>query len=146
MTPRQRQRRNFVVLLFVAFAAAATLALYAFEENLLFFYTPTQAATTPTPQNRLFNLGGMVLEGSVAHDADSPTVTFALTDHQHTVSVRYTGILPDLFAEGQGLVATGKMDGGVFVAERVLAKHDEKYMPPGVAESLAIPMDRSMEP
>ena len=138
LTSKQKQRRQFIFLLLIASGAATALVLYALEDNLLFFYSPSQVAETPAPAGRLFNLGGMVVEGSVhyAQDADNPVVTFALTDYAQTVTVSYVGLLPDLFREGQGIVATGKMDGDLFVAERVLAKHDENYMPPEVAESL----------
>ena len=135
MTPRQRQRLRFVLLLLGAFIGATVLVLYALDENLLYFYSPSQITAGEAPANRAFNVGGMVVGGSVAHDGDA-TVRFVLTDHQHTVTVRYTGILPDLFREGQGIVATGRLRGQLFIADRVLAKHDENYMPPEVADML----------
>lgn len=135
MTPRQSQRLRFVFLLLGAFAGATVLVLYALDENLLYFYSPTQITSAEAPENRAFNIGGMVVDGSVKH-GENAEVRFALTDYQNTVTVRYTGILPDLFREGQGIVATGKLRGQVFVAERVLAKHDENYMPPEVADML----------
>lgn len=117
---------------------SATLALRAFNENLLYFFSPTQVATGEVPDERTFRLGGMVLDGSVAREPGSLTMSFVVTDYAHTVPVQYTGVLPDLFQEGQGVVARGRLDAsGNFAAEEVLAKHDENYMPPEVAEALA---------
>ena len=138
MTLRQKQRLTFVAILLLAFSAATVLVLYALEENLLYFYTPSQLAEHAPPEGRSFNLGGMVVEGSVRH---SEAVYFALTDYKDTVNVVYHDILPDLFGEGQGVIATGRLNpDGIFVAETVLAKHDENYMPPDVAEALNMPI------
>jgi cytochrome c-type biogenesis protein CcmE len=116
---------------------SAALALRAFEQNLLYFFSPTQVAAGEAPTERTFRLGGMVLDGSVAREPGSLTVSFIVTDYAHTVPVQYTGVLPDLFQEGQGVVARGRIDpSGLFAAEEVLAKHDENYMPPEVAEAL----------
>lgn len=114
-----------------------TLALQAFNENLVFFFSPTQVAANEAPQGRTFRLGGVVEVGSVQRQADGLTTEFKITDTAKTVPVRYTGILPDLFSEGQGVVAQGKLDDkGVFTASEVLAKHDENYMPPEAAKAL----------
>ncbi|MES2879567.1 MAG: cytochrome c maturation protein CcmE [Pseudomonadota bacterium] len=110
-------------------ALAAYLVLNAFESNLVFFFTPTQIASGEAPQNRTFRVGGMVREGSIKRD--NLTVAFVVTDTAKEVNVSYTGILPDLFREGKGVVAQGKLGAdGKFVATEVLAKHDENYMPP----------------
>jgi cytochrome c-type biogenesis protein CcmE len=112
-----------------ALALAAYLVLNAFESNLVFFFTPSQIASGEAPKNRTFRVGGMVREGSIKRD--NLTVAFVVTDTAKEVSVSYTGILPDLFREGKGVVAQGKLgDDGKFVATEVLAKHDENYMPP----------------
>lgn len=135
MTPKRRQRLTFVVLLLLAFGVATALVLYSFEKNLLYFYTPSQLQTDAVPSGRNFNIGGLVSEDSVRREGTR--VHFDVTDQVQTVSVVYTGLLPDLFREGQGIIATGALDeNGVFVAETVLAKHDENYMPPAVAEAL----------
>jgi cytochrome c-type biogenesis protein CcmE len=122
----------------VGVVVALTLAVRAFQENLLYFFSPTQVAAGEAPDAREFRLGGMVVDDSVAREPGSLTVRFVLSDYQSTVPVSYTGVLPDLFREGQGIVARGQMNGsGTFVAAEVLAKHDENYMPPEVADALA---------
>jgi cytochrome c-type biogenesis protein CcmE len=135
MTPR-RQRLLLVGLVLGGVIVSAALALRAFRENLVYFFSPTQVSTGEAPA-RAFRLGGMVVEKSVQREPGSLTVRFVLTDFAHTVPVSYTGILPDLFREGQGIVAIGQMQGDTFVANEVLAKHDENYMPPEVADALA---------
>ena len=111
--------------------------LYAFQQNLLYFYSPSQVAASMVEPHTTFRLGGLVAEGSVQQETGSMEVRFALTDGAQTLPVRYRGLLPDLFREGQGIVAQGRMDeAGVFVAQEVLAKHDENYMPPEVAKAL----------
>jgi cytochrome c-type biogenesis protein CcmE len=118
-------------------AVSATFAFRAFRENLTYFFSPTQVAAGEAPE-RPFRLGGMVLKESVTRVPGSLTVRFVVSDYAHTVPVRYTGVLPDLFKEGQGVVVRGALGaGGEFVAEEVLAKHDENYMPPEVTEALA---------
>lgn len=118
-------------------AVAAVLGLTAFEENLLYFYSPTQVAAGEAPDNRKFRVGGLVVAGTVVRATDSLLVKFDLTDNAKTMTVEYSGILPDLFREGQGIVALGeKNSSGTFVADEVLAKHDENYMPPEVADAL----------
>jgi cytochrome c-type biogenesis protein CcmE len=135
MTPR-RQRLLLVGLVLGGVVVSAALAFRAFRENLVYFFSPTQVASGEAP-DRAFRIGGMVVDKSLARESGSLTVHFALTDFAHTVPVSYTGILPDLFREGQGIVAIGQMQGQEFVASEVLAKHDENYMPPEVAEALA---------
>jgi cytochrome c-type biogenesis protein CcmE len=110
------------------------LVLNAFQSNLVFFYSPSQIAANEAPANRTFRLGGMVQDGSVKRDGVD--VNFIVTDTAKTIPVRYSGILPDLFKEGKGVVAQGQLQDGVFVAREVLAKHDENYMPPEAAEAL----------
>jgi len=125
-----------VGLVLVGVVVSVTLAFRAFRENLVYFFSPTQVAAGEAP-DRAFRLGGMVVEKSVTREPGSLTVQFALTDFAKTVPVSYTGLLPDLFREGQGIVAIGRLQGDTFVADEVLAKHDENYMPPEVKEALA---------
>lgn len=134
---RKRRRLVFVVGGLVALGIATALVLNAFEESLVFFYTPTDIVERePTPEQR-FRLGGLVEEASVERASDGLTTRFRITDLSHVVAVSYTGLLPDLFREGQGVVAEGQLTAnGVFIASEVLAKHDETYMPPEVAEAL----------
>jgi cytochrome c-type biogenesis protein CcmE len=135
--PVRRKRLYLIVLIVGGVGVAAALALNAFNQNLMFFYSPSEVSAGKAPPDHLFRLGGLVTDGSVKRLANGLTTRFDVTDLDKTVSVEYTGILPDLFREGQGIVAHGKMrDDGVFVADEVLAKHDEKYMPPEVAASL----------
>jgi cytochrome c-type biogenesis protein CcmE len=115
----------------------AWLIMSAFQKNLVFFFTPTQILAGEAPQGRSFRVGGMVEAGTLVHQPDGLTWTFVVTDMAHKINVSYRGILPDLFKEGKGVVAEGKLDGGnVFAAEQVLAKHDENYMPPDAAYAL----------
>jgi cytochrome c-type biogenesis protein CcmE len=119
----------------VAIGIAVTLVLNAFRSNLVFFFTPTEVAQGKAPSGRIFRIGGLVSEGSVQRDGT--TVRFSVTDHAHTIPVTFTGILPDLFKEGRGVVAQGLVQSdGSFQAREVLAKHDENYMPPEAAEAL----------
>ncbi len=137
MTPKIKQRLIFVMVLIVGFGAAIGLALFAFQKNLLYFYSPSQIASGEVETGQMFRLGGLVVEGSVRRESDGITTVFDLTDTAGSLTVSYTGLLPDLFREGQGIVAQGKINQqGVFVAQEVLAKHDENYMPPEVAEAL----------
>jgi cytochrome c-type biogenesis protein CcmE len=117
-----------------AVGAITALVLNAFESNLVFFYSPTQVVAQEAPKQRTFRIGGLVEEGSVKRDGVQ--VNFVITDTAKAVPVRYQGILPDLFKEGKGVVAQGQLQGGVFVAREVLAKHDENYMPPEAEEAL----------
>ena len=134
-----RKKRRLIVIgsAMVMLFAAAALVLNAFQDSLVFFRSPSDLAEKQPPQGRAFRLGGLVEEGSVTRQGDGLTVEFRVTDLAHSVPVTYRGILPDLFREGQGVVAEGRLrDDGVFVANEVLAKHDENYMPPEVAEAL----------
>jgi cytochrome c-type biogenesis protein CcmE len=117
-------------------SAAAWLGFLAFEKNVMLYFDPTDIAAQMPPAGERFRLGGMVQKGSVKKTSGTLDISFLVTDYKHTVPVKYTGILPDLFREGQGVVAHGRMQSGTFVADEILAKHDEKYMAPEVAESL----------
>ena len=134
----KRSRRKVLIIAVVfGVALAAVLGLTAFEENLLYFYSPTQVKAGDAPKTHSFRVGGLVVTGSVKREPDSLKVAFDVTDNTETMSVEYTGILPDLFREGQGIVAMGNFGSdGRFVAQEVLAKHDENYMPPEVADAL----------
>ncbi len=134
MKPQRKQRLMLVGFLFVGTAAVVGFLLLALEQNVDLFYPPAKVVSGEAPVNQRMRAGGMVLEGSVQRD-DSLDVSFVLSDMAGAdFEVRYTGILPDLFREGQGIVATGKLNAdGVFIAEQVLAKHDENYMPPELA-------------
>ncbi len=137
MRLRKRQRLVLVAALLVLLGGATGLVLLAFSDSIAFFVTPTEIATGRVDPGQRFRLGGVVVPGSVERTGADGTVSFALTDQVHEVRVRYRGLLPDLFREGQGIVAQGQIEGdGVFVASEVLAKHDEKYMPPEVANAL----------
>ena len=134
---RKHRRLTFILTGLVLLGAAAGLVLVAFEDSLVFFYSPTDLTEKDIPEGRRFRIGGLVEEGSVTRLADGLTVSFRVTDLSKTVPVTYKGVLPDLFREGQGVVAEGYLDAsGVFTAEMVLAKHDENYMPPEVADAL----------
>ncbi|SHN67590.1 cytochrome c-type biogenesis protein CcmE [Duganella sacchari] len=134
---RRQQRLILVVTTLIALALATWLILSAFRKNLVFFYTPTQVLAGEAPHNRSFRLGGMVEANSLTRAEDGITVSFIVTDMARGVPVHYRGILPDLFKEGKGVVAQGRLDADHrFVAEEVLAKHDENYMPPDAAYAL----------
>ena len=134
MTPARKKRLFFIIFLVTGIAVAAGFALYAFNQNLMFYFSPSEVKEGKAPVNKLFRMGGMVVDGSFKKEKDSLKVFFDLTDYEDTVTVEYTGLLPDLFREGQGIISRGKLNSdGVFVAEEVLAKHDENYMPPEVA-------------
>ena len=135
---KARQKRLALVgVAIIGVGGAAALALSALQSNISYFFSPTQVKANEAPADRVFRVGGLVSAGSIARAGDGLTVTFDVTDNAEIVRVSYTGILPDLFKEGQGAVARGKLGGdGVFYAEEVLAKHDEEYMPPEVADTL----------
>jgi cytochrome c-type biogenesis protein CcmE len=136
MTPRKK-RIIIVCSILAGMAVAATLILTAFEKNLLYFYSPTQIKEGEAPTTRAFRIGGLVLNDSVKRNPDNLEVSFVLTDTVNQIEVVYEGILPDLFREGQGIVANGKLvESDLFKAEEVLAKHDENYMPSEVAQAL----------
>jgi cytochrome c-type biogenesis protein CcmE len=134
----QRKKRLFIVLgLLAGVGIAVALALVALQQNINLFYSPTQIANGEAPAHTRIRAGGMVAEGSVQRSADSLDVAFVVTDYAANVTVRYRGILPDLFREGQGIVALGRLnDDGELIADEVLAKHDENYMPPEVTKAL----------
>lgn len=138
MTPQRKRRVAVAVAVVAGMSVAVALMLNAFQGNVLYFVSPSEVAQGEAPPaGKAFRVGGMVVNGSVKRSATDLSVRFRLTDYAATVDVRYSGILPDLFREGQGIVAKGALDAdGVFVASQVLAKHDENYMPPEVAESL----------
>ncbi len=139
MTPR-RKRMLTIGLLVVGMGVATALILNAFNQNLMYFYSPSDVAAGKAPAARDFRIGGLVVAGSVKRAPDQLEVEFTLSDLKQQVTVRYDGILPDLFREGQGIVANGQLGpDGVFAAREVLAKHDENYMPPEVAEALGHP-------
>lgn len=130
MNSTQKKRLGLIAGGLIICGAAAAMVFNAFEENLVFFFSPSQVAAHEAPEGRAFRIGGFVQEGSVQRQKDGVTVRFEVTDTAHTVPVTYKGSLPDLFKEGKGVVAQGKLQNGVFVADQVLAKHDENYMPP----------------
>lgn len=132
---RKRRRLAFVLIGVAMLSVATALVLFAFNKNIVFFYSPTDLLAQPQPAGQGFRLGGLVEQGSVAKDG--PTIRFRITDKKNTLMVVYRGVLPDLFREGQGVVVEGSLaPDGSFTASSVLAKHDEKYMPPEVAAAL----------
>jgi cytochrome c-type biogenesis protein CcmE len=134
---RRHRRLVFAAIGVAAIAVTTALVLRAFKENLVFFFTPSQIARKEAPLSRVFRLGGLVESGSLVRDADGLTFYFTVTDTISTTPVIYRGMLPDLFKEGRGCVAQGKLHpDGVFYADQVLAKHDENYMPPEAAKAL----------
>jgi cytochrome c-type biogenesis protein CcmE len=133
----RHKRLAFILVGLAGFGVAIALVLNALNSNLALFISPTDILAGQAPKDKAFRLGGMVVEGSLKRQSDGLTVHFLVTDNANTIPVTYTGILPDLFQEGQGVVAQGRMgEGGVFTASEVLAKHDETYMPPEVAEMM----------
>jgi cytochrome c-type biogenesis protein CcmE len=133
----RHKRLMWIAIGLAIIAVAVTLVLRAFNSNLVFFFTPTEVAQQKAPKDRTFRLGGLVTAGSVQRASDGLTVKFTVTDTAQSIPVAYTGILPDLFKEGKGVVAQGRIGpDGVFKASEVLAKHDENYMPPEAAEAL----------
>lgn len=136
LTPKRKKTLFILLGVLVGVGIAVGLTLYALRQNLNLFYTPTQLAQKEAPEGRRIQVGGLVVAGSVQRAPDSLATRFTITDLKHQVDVTYTGILPDLFREGQGIVANGRMENGVVVAEEVLAKHDETYMPPQVKHAI----------
>ena len=135
MTPARKKRLGLILLMIAGVATGIGFALKAMNENIMFFLTPSEVVAGKAPTDKLFRMGGMVVDGSVNRPGDGLTVHFDLTDNEQAVTVQFAGILPDLFREGQGIIANGKLnEAGDFVAEEVLAKHDETYMPPELAE------------
>ncbi|MFZ3042309.1 MAG: cytochrome c maturation protein CcmE [Thiobacillus sp.] len=136
MKPRHR-KLALIVLVVAALGVAVALVLNAFNSNLVFFFSPTQVANGEAPTSRAFRIGGLVEEGSIRREADGLTTRFVVTDTAKSLPVTYTGILPDLFKEGKGVVAEGRLGpDGLFAATQVLAKHDENYMPPEAASAI----------
>ena len=134
---RRHKRITFIVVGLAGLAIAAYLVTNAFRNNLVFFFSPTQVAAKEAPVNQTFRIGGLVEEGTIKRDSDGLTVRFTVTDTAHSIPVVYKGILPDLFKEGRGCVAQGRIGpDGVFQADEVLAKHDENYMPPEAGEAI----------
>jgi len=137
MNPKRKRRLLIVLFLVFGVCVAVGLTLYALSQNINLFYSPSQIAKGEAPIETRIRAGGMVVDGSVKRDPQSLDVTFAITDYEHSTLVKYSGILPDLFREGQGIVAQGELDANnVLQASEVLAKHDENYMPPEVAAAL----------
>ncbi|MGH1462435.1 MAG: cytochrome c maturation protein CcmE [Neptuniibacter sp.] len=137
MNPKRKQRLLIVLFIVFGVGAAVGLTMYSLSQNINLFYSPTQIANGEAPVGIRIRAGGMVVDGSVKRDQESLHVEFGITDYEKTVTVHYNGILPDLFREGQGIVAQGEIDeNNVLQAAEVLAKHDENYMPPEVAEAL----------
>lgn len=137
MTPTRKRRLIAVLLILAGVSLAAAIASYSLQQNLLYFQSPSDLAEQPIPAGRQFRLGGLVKPGTVNRVEDSLATRFVVTDGPEDVTVEYVGILPDLFREGQGVIARGELDeNGVFAASEVLAKHDENYMPPEVADAL----------
>ncbi|MGH8762234.1 MAG: cytochrome c maturation protein CcmE [Nitrosospira sp.] len=135
MKPRHK-KLAIIASSVTALGVASVLVLNAFQSNLVFFFSPTQVAANEAPVGKSFRIGGLVEEGSVKRQSDGVTVNFVVTDTAKVIPVVYTGILPDLFKEGKGVVAQGKLNDGIFRADEVLAKHDENYMPPEAATAL----------
>jgi cytochrome c-type biogenesis protein CcmE len=135
MTSRKKKRLAVMILGLIALGGATVMVLAAFRDNLVFFYSPTELAAKRSLIGGRIRIGGLVENHSVEHQ-DGERVSFRVTDGKTDIAVRYDGILPDLFREGQGVVAEGRVENGVFVANTILAKHDEKYMPPEVAAAL----------
>ena len=137
MNPLRKKRLLIILAILAGVAIAVALALSALQQNINLFYTPTQIANGEAPQDTRIRAGGMVAKESLKRTGDSLDVEFVVTDFAKNVTIRYRGILPDLFREGQGIVALGKLNAdGVLIADEVLAKHDENYMPPEVTKAL----------
>jgi cytochrome c-type biogenesis protein CcmE len=137
MNPKRKKRLIIILAIVLGSSLAIGLTLYALKQNINLFYSTTQVANGEVPADTRIRVGGMVVKGSLKRATDSLQVSFEITDYAHPVKVVFTGILPDLFREGQGIIAQGKLDGsGVFQADEVLAKHDENYMPPEIKDSL----------
>jgi cytochrome c-type biogenesis protein CcmE len=137
MTPARKKRLSLILLMVIGVAVGVGFALNALNENIMFFFSPADIQAGKAPANKDFRVGGVVVEGTVKRPGDGLTVEFDLTDNDSVVKVKYTGILPDLFREGQGIIANGRLDShGEFIAQEVLAKHDENYMPPEVMDAM----------
>jgi len=137
MTPTRKRRLIAVALILLAVGVAAALTVTALSQNMTYLFSPTETLAGRAPPGASFKLGGVVLESSIKRDPNSLKVDFVVTDRFKQIPVEYTGILPDLFREGQSVIATGRMQGDRFLAREVLAKHDESYMPKEVADAIA---------
>lgn len=138
MTPARTKRLTLIFLMVAGIAVGVSFALKSFDDNIMFFFSPDQVVAGEAPVDKKFRMGGLVVVGSVSRPGEGLTVHFDLTTKGAIVPVRYTGILPDLFREGQGIISNGKLnEQGVFVAEEVLAKHDENYMSPEIANAMS---------
>jgi cytochrome c-type biogenesis protein CcmE len=137
MTPTRKRRLIAIGLIVVAVGIATALTVFALQQNMTYLFSPSEIDAGKSPADSSFRLGGVVLEHSLQRSPDSLKVDFVVTDRFHNIPVEYTGILPDLFREGQSIVATGKLQGNHFIASEVLAKHDETYMPKEVADAIA---------
>lgn len=135
MTPRRKRLWTLIAVL-AGLGLTALFVSKAFEKNLYYFYPPSEVASGKAPSGTPIRVGGMVSKGSVVRAQGSLEVQFVITDFAKDVTVKYTGLLPDLFREGQGIIAHGELKDGIFMADEVLAKHDEKYMPPEIAKTL----------
>ena len=147
MKAHRRNRLGLILFISLGLSVTIGLTLYALSQNINMFFTPSQVAGGEVPKGQHFRIGGMVKDGSIAREDDSLSVNFVTTDFISEVPIHYVGILPDLFAEGEGIVAEGRLDEqGVLIATQVLAKHDENYMPPEVAAALEGNTPRSAAP
>jgi len=146
MTPTRKRRLIAVALILAAVSVAATLTVMALSRNMTYLFSPSEVLSGSAPSGANFKLGGVVLERSIQRDSQTLRVDFTVTDRFHEIPVAYTGILPDLFREGQSIIATGRMEGGRFVAREVLAKHDETYMPKEVSDAIAKAKSASTHP
>lgn len=136
MHPLRKQRLMIVMFIVLGASAAAGLVFYALSENMNFFYAPAQVARGEAPEGKTIRVGGLVMPGTVERSESGLQVRFTVTDNESELVIAYDGILPDLFSEGQGIVAIGELHGSSFTASQVLAKHDEEYMPPEVHEAI----------
>ena len=139
LTAKNKSRLYFVIALLLGVVIAASLIIYGLSKNMVYFYTPSQVINNEAPINKSIRVGGMVVPGSIIKSKSSLNVIFQINDLKNTISISYDGLLPDLFGENQGVVVTGSLDSkSNFVANEVLAKHDENYMPPEVADMMGI--------
>ncbi len=138
MTPARKKRLSLIFLMIAGIGVGVTFALKSFDENIMFFFSPDEVVAGKAPTDKKFRVGGLVVEGSVSRPGEGLTVHFDLATKGEKITVKYTGILPDLFREGQGIIANGRLDSDMnFVADEVLAKHDENYMAPEIAAAMA---------
>jgi cytochrome c-type biogenesis protein CcmE len=136
LTPKRKKTLYILIAIVMGIGIAVGLALYALRQNINLFYTPTQLVQHDAPDGQRIQVGGLVMKGTLHRATDSLQIRFTISDLKNQVDVLYTGILPDLFREGQGVVVTGRLENGLVMADEVLAKHDEKYMPPQVKQAL----------